>query len=301
LRLEKFLPITTSKIFGLLEKQGSLKKNGWEHLFARSSTLLGTDGRLRNACLLAQGEHESLVVVLVNDDGGIVQLEVTEQHEKPFAMFECKRVGVEEGMRKGPQTIEKAKQGAYVARTVSSLQKIRNENGELYGVLPIGDGKFKFDELSKILNEVIKSNDKSIYEDFILTVGIVSNHGNWFTSENPNKELLVLKDAYDWLLFLTDSGLAMFIDELLLNPSNDYSPVQQAFLSSYNSEKGSKKQYGKNQFTKVQINEEADLLLQKYFRENREKVKSWLNVISPKGGTLDALKEQLLELSKKDW
>ena len=41
---------------------------------------------------------------------------------EPFAIFECKRVGVEEGMRKGPQTIEKAKQGAYVARSVSSLQ-----------------------------------------------------------------------------------------------------------------------------------------------------------------------------------
>lgn len=30
-------------------------------------------------------------------------------------------------MKKGPQTIEKAKQGAYVTRTASSLQKIREE------------------------------------------------------------------------------------------------------------------------------------------------------------------------------
>ena len=56
-------------------------------------------------------------------------------------MFECKRVGVEEGNKKGPQTIEKAKQGAYVARTVSSLQKIRIDSGELHGVIPRGKAR----------------------------------------------------------------------------------------------------------------------------------------------------------------
>ncbi len=44
-------------------------------------------------------------------------------------MFECKRVGVEEGMKKGPQTIEKAKQGAYVAKSVSNLQRVRLNDG----------------------------------------------------------------------------------------------------------------------------------------------------------------------------
>ena len=43
-------------------------------------------------------------------------------------------------MRKGPQSIEKAKQGAYVARTVSSLQKIRMRNGVLGGVINRADG-----------------------------------------------------------------------------------------------------------------------------------------------------------------
>ena len=37
---------------------------------------------------------------------------LTDLFDEPFAIFECKRVGVEEGMRKGPQRIEKAKQGA---------------------------------------------------------------------------------------------------------------------------------------------------------------------------------------------
>ena len=40
---------------------------------------------------------------------------VNHLHRQPYAVFECKRVGVEEGMKKGPQTIEKAKQGAYMA------------------------------------------------------------------------------------------------------------------------------------------------------------------------------------------
>jgi hypothetical protein len=52
------------------------------------------------------------------------------------------------------------------------------------------------------MEEVIYSNDKELLRRFILTVGVVSNHGNWFTSENPNKELKVLAQSYDWLLFL---------------------------------------------------------------------------------------------------
>ena len=55
--------------------------------------------------------------------------------QKSYAIFECKRVGVEEGSKKGPQTIEKAKQGAYVARTASSLQKIRTDSGEKFGII----------------------------------------------------------------------------------------------------------------------------------------------------------------------
>ncbi|MGD1715830.1 hypothetical protein [Dapis sp. BLCC M172] len=69
--------------------------------------------------------------------------------------------------------------------------------------------------------------------NFILTIGIASNHGNWFTSDNPNKELLVLKNSYDWLLFLTDEGLAKFVRELILEPLPEFESVQKAFLASY--------------------------------------------------------------------
>ena len=66
--------------------------------------------------------------------------------------------------------------------------------------------------------EVIASDNPELLSHFVLTIGVVSNHGNWFTSENHNKELKVLAQSYDWLLFLTDAGIAQFIDEVLLHP-----------------------------------------------------------------------------------
>jgi hypothetical protein len=50
----------------------------------------------------------------------------------PVAYIECKRVGLEEGTATGPQTIEKAKQAAYVALRSSAVQKVRTPKG-LYG------------------------------------------------------------------------------------------------------------------------------------------------------------------------
>lgn len=276
-------------------------KYKWQKYNAVGTTLLSTRGVLRNACVLARNKESNLIVVLKGVSGKKATIEVVEQLEKPFAMFECKRVGIEEGNKKGPQTIEKAKQGAYVARTVSSLQKVRNSNGELFGVLPLENRNFRFEPFEKLLKEIIESNDKELYRNFILTVGVVSNHGNWFTSNNPNKELIVLRDAYDWLLFLTDKGIAIFIDELLLNPGKEYKPVKDAFLASYLNVKGKIMQYGKNQFTKVQMNREADQLLQKYFRQNRNKIRNWINVISPVDLTLEVLRTQITKLSNKDW
>ena len=40
----------------------------------------------------------------------------------------------------------------------------------------------------ELLEEVINSNDPNLLRNFILTVGVVSNHGNWFTAEDHNKE-----------------------------------------------------------------------------------------------------------------
>jgi len=307
LSIENKPPITAKKILGILNKnnqdflsvsKGHNIKNNYTPV---ASSLLSTSNTVKNSCLIARDTRSSLIAVVEDIGKKKINIVVTKQIEKPFAMLECKRVGVEEGMKKGPQTIEKAKQGAYVARMVSSLQKIRNQNGDLFGVLPLRNDDFRFDRYEKLLEEIIKTKNSDVYRDFILTIGVVSNHGNWFTSDNPNKELVVLRDAYDWLLFLTDNGIATFIDELLLNPQRKYLPVRKAFLASYSGNGKKIKKYGKNQFTKAQINKDADLLLQEYFRDNREKIKTWLNIITPVNQEIEMLREQLKTLSAKDW
>jgi hypothetical protein len=216
-------------------------------------------------------------------------------HSHPFAMFECKRVGVEEGAGKGPQTIEKAKQGSYVARTVSALQRIRKADGSLAGFLQKSDTDFIVSDYYALLSRVINSDDGNLLRNFILTVGIVSNHGNWFTSDNPNKELKVLAQSYDWLLFLTDRGISEFITDLLVDPVPEYAAVKAAFRKSYSAEKKG------NVFTKVKMEYESDAALCAYFSKNLKRVEGWFNVISPKGTSLKGMKRDLSVLASKDW
>ncbi len=283
------VPITSSKMFSLGNNISSFEK--------RNNTLLTTNKVLRNSCMIGSKENKNLLSIIDIDKSQKDKLSVSliQQYKKPFAMVECKRVGVEEGTKKGPQTIEKAKQGAYVAKTVSSLQKIRNNNGILYGIIPEGNGKFCIKPYKELIKEVINSDNPLLYKDFILTVGVVSNHGNWFTSENPNKELLVLSQAYDWLIFLTDEGISQFIDELLLNPTKEYEIIKNVFLSSYQN------RTTKNQFTKVQMQYDAHILLLKYFKENKTKINRWFNVITPKNSNLNDLQHDLGVLSNKKW
>ncbi|WP_424947278.1 hypothetical protein [Candidatus Spongiihabitans sp.] len=223
------------------------------------------------------------------------ELLVFEQMQKPYAIFECKRVGVEEGTKKGPQTIEKAKQGAYVARTTSSLQKIRTDTGEKYGIIYRSDNQPYIKPYVELMKEIIYSDDSELLQKFILTVGVVSNHGNWFTAENYNKELKVLAQSYDWLIFLTDNGLAQFINELLLNPTQEYFKVQEAFKSSYTADKK------RNVFTKVKMDFEADTVLLKYFSDKLNEIEGWFNTIAPEGKTITELKSELVELRSKNW
>lgn len=273
-----------------------LKKTGFDiERFTKTTNSLLKNGVLRNACTIAISKHSFLLCNIVLETSEKLNLHIYEQNKKPFAMFECKRVGVEEGMKKGPQTIEKAKQGAYVARTTSSLQKIRTEKGELHGIIYKSDGSYLIKPFVTLMEEIISSDDKELLRRFTLTVGIVSNHGNWFTAENHNKELKVLAQSYDWLIFLTDNGLSIFIENLLLSPKNEHEILQRVFLASYN--EGKKK----NQFTKVQMNIEADKVLTKYFSDNLTDIEGWFNVISPKEKTLSVLKIELEELKNKNW
>ncbi len=198
-------------------------------------------------------------------------------------------------MKKGPQTIEKAKQGAYVAKTVSSLHKVRVLSGEMLGIMHRKDGSIYSMPYIELIEEVVNSSDPHLLKDFVMTVGVVSNHGNWFTRENHNKELKVLAQSYDWLLFLTDNGLAQFITDLLLEPIPELAAAREAFRASYRAEKKV------NSFTKISMSYKADRVLEGYFRKNAEAIKGWFNVISPATLEIAELQRLLSVLREKNW
>ena len=207
------LPLTAAKINRQLPFSSTV------HL--RSTPVVTRDAVKRNAAVLMEDDAGPVTANIDTFSTSRCGLTVCRLCPAPFAIFECKRVGVEEGMRKGPQTIEKAKQGAYVARSVSSLQKVRLRNGQFHGVMEQPDGSFQTGPYEEVLRDTIHASSFRRMDGFILTVGVVSNHGNWFTSDSHNKELRVLAQSYDWLLFLTDTGLSQFIDRLLLNPTQE--------------------------------------------------------------------------------
>ncbi len=283
------LPLTSKKIQKLLESPD------WAAEGAKSTQLLSSDGILRNACTLYEDARRIIVAYLGRASQTAYRVSVSQLTLHPFAILECKRVGVEEGVKKGPQTIEKAKQGAYVARTVSSLQKIRMNDGSIGGVLHLDSGELRCEPYDDFLRRIVASNDASFLRDFTLTVGVVSNHGNWFTSDDHNKELKVLAQSYDWLLFLTDAGLSVFVESLLVKPLKRYHPIRDAFVQSYTGRSG------ENRFTKVQIALSADRALQEFFSEHLAEVEGWFNIISPAGRSIAELKRELNLLASKNW
>lgn len=284
--------ITATKIWKALHAKGL----DIDKFDKRNNNLLDKNNILRNACTIGESIHSSLLANFKTISDDDYELFVFEQSHKPYAMFECKRVGIEEGASKGPQTIEKAKQGAYVARTASSLQKIRTDSGDKYGIIYRSDNTPYIKPYVELMEEIIYSDVSELLRKFILTVGIVSNHGNWFTAENQNKELKVLAQSYDWLIFLTDSGLAQFIDELILNPiGGEFIVVREAFKNSYTADKKN------NIFTKVKMDLDADRALTKYFSENIDAIEAWFNVIAPGEKNINDLKNEMAELRSKDW
>lgn len=288
---EESLPLTARKIL----KNDLLSRICIEKNAIKSNSLLSKESILRNSCTIGETSDQFVNAYLDEYKRGVGKYAVMSLRRRPFAIFECKRVGVEEGMKKGPQTIEKAKQGAYVARTVSALQKIRFSDGRMGGLIQKSDGAIEFGDYYDLMARIIASNDPELLVRFVLTVGVVSNHGNWFTSDDHNKELKVLAQSYDWLLFLTDAGLSQFIDELLFHPTKALVPAKDAFLASYTGKKGL------NQFTKVKIALSADAALQSYFRSNLTAIEKWFNVIAPAQKRLAVLKQELKTLKNKNW
>lgn len=278
-------PVTSSKIISQMGNAISTQAK------KTNKTLVTKDGLLRNACVFAQDQN-SVYIANVNDSQH-KKVKILHLQNKPFAMVECKRVGVENGNKKGPQTIEKAKQGAYVARMTSSLQKVRDEQGNIYGLIYQDDVPI-IKPYSILLDEIVNGQEL-LLKDFILSIGVVSNHGNWYTGSNLNKELKVLAQSYDWLLFLSDQGLAQFITDLLLYPAKKYDCISNAFTKSY--QEGKKQ----NLFTKTKIDIKAHLALIDYFNKNISQIESWFNVITPNGSSIQDLKQLLKVLKNKNW
>ena len=281
------LPLTSGKIKNHLPFLHETK--------VKLNQVLSKNKVKRNSAVLFEGEAGPVIANIDALDNASCGITVCELSTNPFAIFECKRVGVEEGMKKGPQTIEKAKQGAYVARSVSAFQKVRLRNGKFQGVIERPDGSFRTGLYDEVLQEIVDAPSVAELTGFMLSVGVISNHGNWFTSDNQNKELRVLAQSYDWLLFLTDAGLSQFIDKLLLNPTKKLKSVRKAFRASYTGKPGV------NRFTKVRMDVDADIALRSYFTAHKDEVEPWFNVISPKDGTLGTLQNDLKKLAAKDW
>ena len=283
--------LTASRLFRLCNSLRDLSSYS-----KTSNNLLSRDHILRNGCRIAQSTDFILTATLAEIGiGGNYLVSIAQQSRKPYAIFECKRVGVEEGTRRGPQTIEKAKQGAYVARVVSSLQKVRLESGNLYGIIYHNGEILHSAPYHDLLNDVINSSERQLLRHFVLTSGVVSNHGNWFTSQDHNKELKVLAQSYDWLLFLTDRGFTEFISEVIVNPPPKYGGVRNAFLASYGPDTK------KNRFTKVSMSWQAHRQLLDYFACNADRIASWFEVIAPAGGNLEHLRYLIQALREKEW
>lgn len=286
-KIAKNIPTTANRIASQLNLPNT---------FSLTSNKLVKNDVIQNACVIGTSEEAIAIACLdkITNKGVNIHASVIDKHA--YAMIECKRVG-KEGDAKGPQTIEKAKQGAYVAKTTSSLQKVRNDKGELDGIYYV-NGEAHVGPYDSLLNEIIESGAPEQLRDFTLSIGVVSNHGNWFTAGNQNKEMKVLAQSYDWLLFLTDEGLAQFIIDLLRSPETKYRAVRDAFIASYPPSGGPKVT---NAFTKKHMEQAAHKALDAYFAANINKIEGWFNVISPQNGTLKDLKNILATLKAKDW
>lgn len=291
--------LTSSTTFHVAQQQSLsstaiVKKVGLESLpsFMKSSAKKIIDTSkcwtIKNGAIIGENEHHLFVTYIdtENNRGTCSQLE-----KQAFAMVECKRVG-KEGDSKGPQTIEKAKQGAYVAKAVSSMQRVKTEEGILKGLILKNDGTYILDDYYRLLGRIASGDLRKLVDKFVITIGIVSNHGNWFTSDNPNKETKVLCQSYDWLLFLSDEGLTSFVRDILRMPY-----CREAFTYSYSIDATSGKK-NNNIFTKSIIDYRADRELTAYFLRNVRNIEKWFNVLTPQRSSLNELQTLLSRLGE---
>lgn len=289
--LEDVPSVTVNRLLKALPGAGSV----FHGLDLRTETILDTARIQRNCAVVGRDAKGNLGTVQLDLDAKARILRVQRLWSSPYAMIECKRVGVEEGQKKGPTTIEKAKQGAYVAARVSALQKVVDQEGNLLGVRFRPDGTMDVGPYQVALDSVVKEGSLEDLEGLVLTVGVVSNHGNWFTNSTLNKELKVLRQSYDWLIFLKDQALAEFISDTILSTERTYAPIRSAFMSAYSSDRK-----GRNAFTKVTMNEDAFASMVDYFDKKKEQIeRDWFEMLSSGRTSIAELREELQVLDAR--
>lgn len=92
------LPLTSTKIF---KEFGDKLKHLREFEVKTSQQLLSSNKILRNSCVIGEQKDLLLVGLVKQLQGDGLELDLVAHYRSPYAMFECKRVGVEEGVKKG--------------------------------------------------------------------------------------------------------------------------------------------------------------------------------------------------------
>tara|TARA_B100001540_G_C15792289_1_gene636035 strand:- start:737 stop:1867 length:1131 start_codon:yes stop_codon:yes gene_type:complete len=277
--------ITPNRIIKKMIEDKIISENDIEGQNIKTNPVITKENHIKNSCLLYKTKEHFVIANLISISEKKAELDITKLIKNPYMIVECKRVGVEDGMSKGPQTIEKAKQGSYVAKSVSSLQKVRNQKGQLMGVVFDGEDKLQYGPFIPFLQEIIKSNDSPFLRNLVLTVGIVSDHGNWFTANNLNKEMKVLKQSYDWLLFVSDKGVTQFYQDII-----KIKEIKKCL-----------EQTDYKEFSKQKLCYDAHLKLVEYFEKNIKSIESWLEIITDSKLKIKDLKDQIDNLSNKNW
>lgn len=163
------------------------------------------------------------------------------------------------------------------------------------GIVFEPNGEFQIKEYNTLLKRIVQSPASAIHKNFVMSIGVVSNHGNWFGDGQLFKEMVILKNAYDWLLFLKDEGMIQFVEDLILDLHTVHKSIRRAFFESYGKDKKI------NSFTKVSMDIDAHLELEAYFRENHDSILNWFDVVTEGRTSLLELREDLYLLKQKQW
>ena len=92
--------------------------------------------------------------------------------------------------------------------------------------------------------------------------------------------------------------MTTFVRDVLVQPLPAYAAVRDVFEASYTLIDGKRV----NRFTKVRIDYQAHLALERYVREHLEQIEStWFDVRSPEGKTAKDLRDQLTRLVARKW